>query len=183
MKNIIIFSFILIFSIFGYCFANENNNEDRKFRHQDDKEFNLEKLKGPLKKGENLNYREKFYTRKNYELLKKQKEQPSGDKVQDLVSQFENFIDFNLGIDFSKEKRLSILKNNKDLQKELNLLLELLEKGEIDEEYCMSTSNLETEKALEEISYVLTDEEFERLFQFSKQKIYEASNGTLSPEE
>ncbi|MFA5359886.1 MAG: hypothetical protein WC349_02935 [Patescibacteria group bacterium] len=112
-----------------------------------------------------------FYSRKNYEWVSEKKERLKKGNKEDPFDFFENFIDFSLGVDFPKEKRSSIIENRKSLEKSIKSLYKLLEDGKITKEDYISSLSFESQRSFEKTSWVLTDEEFEKLFQFKKEKI------------
>jgi hypothetical protein len=141
-----------------------------KYRHSDDPNFDAGMLKGPVR-SDVEKFRNDFYSRKDFELAKKQKENPGKEIAEEIAEQFENRIDFALGIDFPMEKREIIGTSLKKMHFKLEPLRKALEDGNLSKDYYFSIVDSESEKFLGVCSDVLTDQEFEDLFQFKKTEI------------
>lgn len=119
----------------------------------------------------NREYRAEFYACKDYETLSEQLGNLNGNSVKDTVVQFENVIDYALGIDFPESKREEIRAVQKELLYKKSTLDDLSDAGRIAEQDYISQSAWQNEESLRKVAKVLTDEEFEALYGLKKSEI------------
>ncbi|MFH1745344.1 MAG: hypothetical protein ABH881_04250 [bacterium] len=121
---------------------------------------------------DNYIYRSDYYSKLDYEIAKEHMYLGDNDPVENIVEQFETSIDYNLGIDFTEGKR----KKMREAQRGMLYKKELLDNSDEqinDQEYIDKIVSYHN-KYLEEMSEILDDEEFEILFQISKDEMQEA---------
>lgn len=119
----------------------------------------------------NKEYRDEFYTCKDFEILSEQLANPNGNAVKDTVAQFENVIDYALGIDFPESKREEIRVVQKELLYKKSTLDDLSDAGRITEQDYMAQSSWQNEESLRKVAKIFTDEEFEALYGLKKSEI------------
>jgi len=148
--------------------GNESYVEIKQYRHQGEQGFDPKMLCGQVD-NENGLYRNDFYSKIDMNSLKKQLKSADPDSPVNTADQFQNVIDYALGIDFPEYKRKTIY----DAQIEM-----LYRKDALDEKLKNGADNLYIgrvndyfETYLTKVATVLTDEEFEKLFQISKDEI------------
>ncbi len=150
---------------------NITNKDNIGYRYKDDDMFDLESLVGHINEY-NTGYRDEFFSRKDYELLRDQLETSSGYPATNIVSQFENVIDYSLGIDFSEEKRVKIRNAQHEMLLKRGLIDGIFEQGEMSEELYYAKLKKLSEESLENVARMITDEEFEALYQMKKGDIH-----------
>lgn len=147
-----------------------NSSTGRIYKYIDDPDFDLVIFSGIVNEN-NKACRGEFYAKKNYELLQEQSKNPGGDGIKEIIEQFENFVDCSLGVDFSEAKRGKIRFFQTEMQLKDKDLSRLRENGVIDDAQYFEESSKQYEECLYQIAGVLTEEEFEALFQFKKKDI------------
>ncbi|MDD5528097.1 MAG: hypothetical protein PHO56_03955 [Patescibacteria group bacterium] len=162
---------IFVLMVFVGMFFSSANGDEKKYRHGDDPDFSAAMLTGPIRSDEVSKFRGDFYSRNDFELAKKQKENPGKGIAEEIAEQFENRIDFALGVDFPAEKREIIGTSLKKMHLKLEPLRKALENGKLDKDYYLSVAEYESEEFLNACSKVLSEQEFEDLFQFKKIEI------------
>lgn len=119
----------------------------------------------------NQEYRAEFYSCKDYETLSEQLANPNGNAVKDTVAQFENVINYALGIDFPENKREEIRAVQRELLYKKSTLDDLSDAGRITEQDYMAQSSWQNEESLRKVAKILTAEEFEALYGLEKSEI------------
>lgn len=155
--------------------ANSNHPATRPattYRHSDDLEFDLNLMLGYVN-DENVDYRDEIYARLDYEFATNQMEFTNSDPIEDVVEQFENAIDYALGIDFPLDRRNEIKDKQRDMIKKKALLDD---QDDLSRDEYFAKLAMVYENCLHETAEVLTDEEFYSLFQIVKEQI----NGCFS---
>ena len=162
----------------------EPKEEAPKYRHEDREGFDIGLLGGTLD-GANYYYRDDFYAKLDSEIVQRQMSNPDQDRVEAIVEQFETTMDYALGVEYQEEKRAVLRSVQKDAQQKYATLDELLEKGEITKAQYKSREALIFEESLRQSAKELSYEEFEALFEISKEEIdgyYARFMEMLSPE-
>lgn len=137
-------------------------------RHQNEPDFNLEKLSGSINES-NKEFRDLFYSRIEFELGKKQIQERPHDEINNTIESCELSIDHSLGIDFPKEKRNAIIEAQRKMLEEKTALDRTL--LETDKNRYVNDLSFHFEKFLGEVTFILTEEEFQALFKISKSEI------------
>ncbi|MCG2695261.1 hypothetical protein L6261_04260 [Candidatus Parcubacteria bacterium] len=161
----------LCFSISPKTQAGEEYNQtvsESVYRHQNEVDFNLEKLIG-LINDNNRKFRRIFYSRLEYELGQNHISKSPYDEVNNTIEQCELSIDQFLGVDFPKSKRMAIANAQREMLTEKNILD--TSNPRVDKEVYADRMSFYFERFLEETASILTDEEFEALFKISKGEI------------
>lgn len=83
----------------------------KKYKYQDDPDFNLEKLSG-LQDSTNVDYRDKFYAMKEDLVIQDLMVNPIEDKALSAVLEYEITYDSMFGIDFPEERRKPLRENH-----------------------------------------------------------------------
>ena len=150
----------------------ELNKEEKRYRHEDDPMFDCEIFSGFVNE-DNIDYRDELFSRKDCELIQDQMEEnPSENSINNVVFQFENVIDYALGIDFPEEKRIQIRNTQREMLLKRSIVDDLMEQGAIAEELYFTQLEKFFEESIENIAKITTDEEFEALYQIKKENIY-----------
>lgn len=142
----------------------------RMYEYIDDPDFDIALFSGTIN-DDNKACRGEFYAKKNYELAQEQSKNPSEDGIKEVVEQFENFVDCALGIDFPEAKRKKIRIFQTEMQMRDKDSAKLREDNVIDDIQYFKESTDHYEECLQKIADILTDEEFEALFQLKKSEI------------
>ncbi|MFH1232457.1 MAG: hypothetical protein V1651_01160 [Patescibacteria group bacterium] len=119
----------------------------------------------------NKEYRDEFYACKDFEILSEQLANPNVNAVKDTVVQFENVIDYTLGMDFPENKREEIRAVQRELLYKKSTLDDLSDAGRITEQDYMAQSSWQNEESLRKVAKILTDEDFEALYGIKKSEI------------
>lgn len=150
---------------------NHTDRQKNNLPQYDDSSTSEEALLSGFVNEYNKEYRDEFYSCKDFEILSEQLENPNGDPVKDTVAQFENVIDYALGIDFPKSKREEIRAIQRELLYKKSTLDDLSDAGRISEEDYLSQASWQNEESLRKVAKVITDEEFEALYGLKKNEI------------
>lgn len=126
-----------------------------------------ERLEGVVTEN-NRDYRDDLYRKLDYELAEYQASFPNPDPVEDMIEQFDNVIDYALGVDFPEEKRRTIRGVQRSTLKRKALLDEI--SGDLERETYINSLNVIFEESLSEMSDYLTDQEFYALFEVRKEE-------------
>jgi len=135
--------------------------EVKKYRYQDDPNFDLKKLTG-VQDSTNADYRAEFYAQKDYAVMKDLMEHPVSDDALYIVAEYEIMYDSAFGIDFPEERRKLLRENhyqmNQKNQEADRLFFE--EKKITREEHTMRTQEAFDTYLVDGLKKLLTDEEF-----------------------
>lgn len=142
------------------------------YRYEDDPVFDREAFSG-LVKEENADVRNDLFSRKDYDLAVQQMKSGEFDPVSDLVAQFENQIDYSLGIDFPEEARKDIRSIQQEMLIKKGMIAKLRADEEISDEVFHKLSASLFKESLEKASGYLSDVEYEALYQHKKSQIGE----------
>lgn len=149
---------------------NTHVREDMGCKYEDDSMFDFAMLSGCVD-NDNVGFRDEFYSRKDYATVEEQSINPSEDVVNDLVIQFENVIDYSLGIDFPEDRRAGIRSAQKEMLHKKSVLDNLSEQGLITEQDYTAQLSKQYEESLKKVAEATTDQEFESLYGFKKSDI------------
>ena len=148
----------------------EVQEKKNQYRHQDREGFDIGVLGGTLDMA-NSYYRDDFYATLDNEIMQRQMANPSEDRTEDLIEQFETTIDYALGVEYPEEKRDVLRDIKRKAHGKYVVLDELLEKGKITETQYTDRKSIAFEERLKRSSDGLTPEEFEALFEIKKDEI------------
>lgn len=165
-----------------YVEHEEDRHEDWKtnYRYKDDPAFDIDQFVGPVNEN-NITIRNELFSRKNHEVVEQQLTNGDYDPINSTVVQFENMIDYNLGIDFPEEKRAKIRNSQREMLSKRSTLDDLLNQGKITLETHEQKSKEIFGEALQNIAKITTDEEFEILYQIKKEEIPQAYTELITP--
>lgn len=158
-------------------FENQKNADiQKKYRYADDPVFNIKEFSG-LVNEDNVYARDELFSRKDYELAAKQMTREDYNFEESAVEQFENQIDYSLGIDFPEEKRKNIRSAQREMFVKKKVISKLFSEGKITDETFRRLSGSILTESLDKASNCLTDEEYKALFQHeksAKDKVYKS---------
>ncbi|MFA5248191.1 MAG: hypothetical protein WC415_03025 [Patescibacteria group bacterium] len=161
-KIILALLFLITFSVFA------QNSEKGATKHQNNVNFDAKTLSG-LVNNDNCKFRNMFYSELDRQIIEKRRNDNPGDEVENIIEEFENNIDYSLGIDFPENKRILLRNCQKEMLKSKKILDDAGEPSINIISYREKICDFH-DKYLLQVSKILNDEEFEALFQIKKNK-------------
>jgi hypothetical protein len=166
-KAKIIASIVLMLS-FVLIIGAQDQNQVKKLRHSDSPNFDQKILSGKAN-ADNYKFRDMFYSKFDMQLFEKKRSE-GGDDIEGIVEEFENNLDYSLGIDFPEEKRAFLRAYQREMLQSKKTLDDRGEFSSNNSGYQEKIASYH-EKYLYQVSKILGDEEFEALFQMKKSEI------------
>lgn len=155
VKTIVLVFVICIFGVCGYVYAQQQDGL---------------KLNGP-QNVQNSKFRQHFYAQQFKKMEKNFEDDFQPNNPEKVSGHFGLLLDRMLGVDFQKDKKVSIVKIQKEMLAKKNIVAgQYLSGGISFEEYVNQTSVI-LENSLKCTAEMLSDDEFFALFQFEKSEI------------